>query len=312
MAIGKTVAIFNILKTSNMLARNGETIKDLKGEFPKDEKHYHHNQTATFELAPKYYKRDITNGRNLYPSSFSIENFYSVLKDGKSDEYVYFKSQRKDKNGDPVYTPGIISFRKGRIVVPKSELDFFIFLMNHPRRAQSKNNDPNRNAFFYLVNHKQDAIEIANKKQQIAKVTGMIWNDGLPEDTLRTVAKTYQIPSVDALSIEEVKVHLDKKAQANPSIFLESKGLGAEMEIRALIQDARDYKLLIFKKDKSGADWNIVNDHGKAVHLIAVRAGEDEYARLAKWLLHQDESGTIDRIQEMVARKKKKGKKQLV
>ncbi len=292
-----------------MLEKNGKPIENLRS-IPKIAEYleYFENskKVAIFELVPKYFKYDTLNKRKLNPRSFHIENFFDILEDSQTVRYLYYENKTRMGDDDFRYSPNFISFNdKGVIVVPKEKPELFVFLMLHTRRAQSKNADPTRMAHFYLVDSKLEAKEKAEKKKQLAQVNHMVWNDGIDEDVLKTIAKTYQIRNVDDMSLDEVRGHLDKLVTKNPSIFIEKQAMGKDVETRALVQTAVDLGVLVFKKSKTSAQWFFRSDAGTDSHLCHVRGGETPMDRITTWLLEHDEGDNIGRLEEVIVDKKR-------
>ncbi len=296
-----------------MLEKNDEAIQKIGKMYKKELAHFTRSRLAVFKLVPRYFKYDKLNKRTLPPRSVRIEAFYSIYEDGETNYYRYYTTKRHGRKDEMIYAPNFLVFNeKGYLTVKEDQPDLFMFLLKNSRRALNKNLDPSKKAIFYLEDRKTEATERASKKKQLAAVNNLIWGEeGLSDDVIRQVSKTYGIPNVDAQGIDQVKESLEKKVQGNPSLFLEKKQLGPDMEIRALIQDACDQNIIVYKATQDAASWNIIGHDGKEIRLCLVRPGENKNDRLVTYLREVDQSDSISLIEELVAERKKVNKKEL-
>lgn len=288
-----------------MLQKNGEHFDisqtgDLK--MPKDVKF-----PAVFKLAPRLIKFDKKNNRKAVPRSFGFDPYYIIPIKGNQVEFRYYKHKNARTRGAVTideFTPGELSFdTRGQITVNVTDKDLFLFLYYHPRNSSSPYKDEKKAAWFYLENKEKEAANKADTRRKQTMAENLIWDSkaGLSEDSLREIAKSYRMPNVDQCSLDEVRLYLDPLAKKDPDKFVADTH-GANLEVKALVQDAVDFRLISFKKDKK--KWYTLTESGKTDDVICeVRMQEDPYDRLVKFIVSIDDTGILEYLKEKVVEK---------
>jgi hypothetical protein len=296
-----------------MLLKNREDFEvPKKGPLamPKDVKF-----PAVFKLAPRLIKYDKKNKRKAAPRSFGFDPFYVINVDGNQTEIRYYKHRNPRQRGNVTFeefTPGELAFdTRGELTINVMDKDMFLFLYYHPRNSSSPYKDEKKAAWFYLENKEEEASVLASKKRKQTMAENLIWDDrnGLSEDALRELAKSYKMQGVDSATMDQVRLYLDPLAKKDPEQFVQDTH-GANIEVKALIQDAVDFRLIAYKKDKKR--WYTLTENGKTDDsLCEVRMQEDHYDRLVKFMVSIDDTGILEYLKEKVAEKQKEVEKEL-
>jgi hypothetical protein len=288
-----------------MLLKNGEQFEAKKTgslSMPKDAKF-----PAVFKLAPRLVKFDKKNKRDSKPRSFGFDPFYVISVDGNQVEFRYYKYKNARQRGavtSEEFTPGEISFdSRGEITVNVTDKDLYLWLYYHPRNSKSPFKDDRKAAWFYLENKEAEAEVKADKRRKQTMAENLVWDsrNGMSEDGLREIAKSYHMPNADQASVDEVRLYLDPLAKKDPDKFISDTN-GANIEIKALVQDAIDLKLISYRQDKK--KWYTLTESGKTDDVICeVRMQEDSRDRLVKYMVSIDDTGILEYLKEATQEK---------
>jgi len=304
-------AAFNILKTLNMLKKDGKNItKDIKKVFAENFEHLTGSKkVAVFKLV-----NSIHNGKNKKPRSYRIPTKYvSSNSNGDTSEFIYFKNEQQKNIGGVMqneYKPYLLEFgSRGDMMVTLGENqrennDLFVWLMNHPRRAKNKNGDGTKRPIFYLEDKNVEAAEKVSLKEAEATMKKYLYDpeSRLPEDDLRIIAKALRVVGVDNMERALVQTNIEKKCSKNPNLFLGMKSIGKEVEMRSNLHVASEKGILSFNGVKM--KWILNNfDSGGKSELVTVRKTENEMDALIYWLKNKDENDHYGKIVELLTGK---------
>lgn len=289
-----------------MLSRNDVVFKPKQGDFEKFKKN------PVFKLANRLINTNPNpkNRRKDVPRSFSIEPFYTYTdpKTNETFELRYFEHKVNKKSGGDSYseyTPSEIEFgQSAELRIAPSETDLWWFLHHHPRQASSPYRDSGKAVFFYLEDKAEQARGKATKSRMAAHAIGMIWGeDALSEKEAKRLLQSYNVPKVDELIDEQVRLDLEKRAKKDPGIFLE-KSSGASMNTRATVQRAVDNGIIKYSEKKQG--WFYVREDGMLGGLIvAVPNAAKQYDAINDFLKETDTSDNLGYLEKMIAEKEK-------
>ncbi len=288
-----------------MLSKNGEVYSPPDSEYAKLAKN------PVFKLANRLIKTNPNpkNRRKDMPRSFSIEPFYTVTdpKTKKSVEVRYYKSvQNKTKGGVnyPEYNPADIEFGNGAEVRPaKSDPDLWWFLYHHPRQVSSPYRDE-RPVFFYLEDKAELARGKASKSRMANDAMNLIWgSDALDEKEAKRLLQSYNVPNVEDMEDDQVRVDLEKIAKKDPIVFLE-KSTGASMTLRAIVQHAVDLKVIKFSDKAKKMGWFYAReDGGLGALIVSVPNTAKQWDTINEFLKVTDKNDNLAYIKSQIALK---------
>ncbi len=295
-----------------MLEKN-EYVVDIKKERKKIQSLIGNKKFVTFQLVNSLSKVDPKTKRRTYKRRHLIESAFTVYDDdGNTSEFRYYKNKRQaGKNGvhDMKYTPEFLTFEnEGRIIINLGEnqsenLDLFLALYNHGRRANNKNGDGSRRPLFYLVDENAEALEYAQKKEASSEMEKLLWSkERINDEDLTTIARALRIGGVEDMNIQRIQQEIEKACKSNPQRFLNLKKLDGETEMRADIQKATEIGALKFESLK--LQWLMMDGDNVAV-LSRVRKTDDPSSALVYFLKNNDDNDHYGRIKELIAESKK-------
>lgn len=291
-----------------MLQKDGEVIRKgfrnlFKEEFDLIDKK---DTRVVFKLI-----NSIHNGKDRIPRSYSIPTETRVFDEGgDASEYVYYHSkQTKVVNGvmQDIFSPGLLTFSpRGDFSVDiEKDPDLFIFMMKNSRRALGKNGDGTRKAIFYLEDKTAESKERVAKRAASIQMQKYLYDPEarLSDDKLRTIAQALRVAGIDEnTSIELVQTSIEDKVKNNPQLFLGMKEFGAEVQMRANLQQAAERGILSF--NTKTYRWILVDsDSGNKADLAVVKKTEDTMAALVYWLKNTDDNDHYGKIVELLTGK---------
>tara|TARA_R110000796_G_scaffold12963_3_gene42351 strand:- start:9729 stop:10571 length:843 start_codon:yes stop_codon:yes gene_type:complete len=173
-----------------------------------------------------------------------------------------------------------VTFRNGRIFVPKTQPNLRKFLELHPA------NKANKGTIFRKVDKKQDAAKELEKEflltDAITVVRDRDINDLLP------VAIYFGI-NINA-SISDIRYSLLRIAKTKTKEFLESLD-SPQVSCRATVQQAADYQILNVKNN--GVYWFDSNQL-----IISVPVGQDAVDTMVRFCLTEKGASALSLIEE--------------
>lgn len=198
-----------------------------------------------------------------------------ILEDGAGTrEWRYFTNSTTDKNGKPIYTPAVDIFN-GRWELGLNELELIYYLINiYPYTEGGKNFKDGDRAFMKRKDVAADNRKVVEARSQRAEIEAKLYlkpgKGGFTDEELKDLALRIQInagtmdlplsqPNRDSLILM-----IDNKFKTDPSLTMmakESQSLpNIDMEIRKLVQQAKDFKLIaLIKKGNSIIGWGRLN-----------------------------------------------------
>lgn len=292
-----------LLKNEKPFSPSQEDIASFKGE-------------ATFKLVnavankKRFHRKDekgTGRGKKDQPRNFTIENRFSYTdpKTQESAVIIYYETKKPRRLGSNTveeYDPLDTIFESGEVTVNKS--DHWWFLAHHPRQASSPYKEAAKGALFYLEDKAGEAALKAIQSRDNKKAIDLLWDidKGLTANEAAEMLKSFHYPGVDEMDDNQIRVELEKYAKKNPSDFIQ-KSAGATMAVRAIIQEAVDQKLIKYSDKKKA--WFLVGDDGVLRgQIVDVRAREDKYDRIAKFLIEIDKESTLDFLVDKIKEKK--------
>jgi hypothetical protein len=307
------VFITNILKTSDMLKKDNQNItKEIAKKFPNEFDLIKGKKQVTFKLV-----NSIFNGKEKSPRSYSIQPAYATQDDdGDVQEFLYYQSVKKRTIAGVAqdeYSPGLLTFgSRGDFIINLIDadgklinFDLFILLFNHPRRAKNKYGDGKKRPIFYLEDKNAEAVERVEAESARAQMKKLIYDPEarMKEEDLRTIARALRIPGVDDMNFPGLlQTSIEDACKVNPTKFLQFKGVGKEVQMRANLQKAAEKGVI--KHDPLKRKWMLNNtDTGKMEAIAPVRPTENEMEALMAWLKNVDTDDTYGKIMELATGK---------
>jgi hypothetical protein len=174
-------------------------------------------------------KPDMDNpGKILMPKSMKLNFVVNSFYNGQMAEVRYSRTAGiPQRDGSLKFTDNGTQVVGGRLAITDNDLAYFIWRFSSQIVTKVENSS-NPLAFFEVENPEGERRAIARKKNMESTITARLWNEmedgGLSDEAIKTVAKNFMIPNVDAMDdINELKLMLEKLIKLNPSnadIFL--------------------------------------------------------------------------------------------
>lgn len=198
-----------------------------------------------------------------------------VLEDGGGTrEWRYFTNSTTDKNNKKIYTPSTDIFN-GRWELGLDQLELIYYLINiYPYTEGGKNFKDGERAFIKRKDVVADNRKVVEARRQKAEIEARLYllpeKGGFTDEELKDLALRVQInaaqmelPLSDA-NRDYLILALDNKFKTDPSLTMlakESQALpNVDMEIRKLVQQAKEFKLIaLIKKGNSIVGWGRLN-----------------------------------------------------
>ncbi len=181
--------------------------------------------------------------------------------------------------GKKKYIPQNFKY-EGTVVLTKEDVELIWFLLNvcpYTRPMSDKEEDrknwngrPPKVQFENLVKEATDEVLI---KKDTAEFMAMVYSSsvGLTDQKLKEVAKALFINNVDDITINEVKIQVEKAVMVDRrngvKKFMKMVNSEAVLTVRANIQRAIDEKLI--KYTPNTKEWVWLGDDGKKRELIS-------------------------------------------
>jgi len=243
---------------------------------------------VVYELHPGILVQDHNTGKTAYPVSYAIETRYNIMDKGTTIEYRYAEhATPRIQGGMSVmhYSPDLITFNsRGQIILDpanSNHVDLHYWLSNHPSNASSFNFDKTKKAKFILIDNQKEAaakVKVLRDKHESERYILGEWD----EPKLREIARGFDVPRVDDLSVEEIQETLIGVMATDPSKFLD-RCMSHEMVLRAQIGQAVELGVLAYNDKTSTWSWGEKTSKHEA-EICKVRHGEDAKDRLIKYM----------------------------
>jgi hypothetical protein len=177
-----------------------------------------------------------------------------------------------------------ITFREGRIFVPKDKPNLRLFLEAHPL------NMANGGQLFKEVNKKVEA-EQELKKEFLQNEAIMMVREKTIEELL-PVAIYFNV-NIDQPT-SEIRFNLLQIAKKKPSEFIEAFD-SPQVQVRSTVKQAADYQILNVKKD--GVYW--FDSNGL---IVSVPVGQDQLDVMVRFCLTEKGSSVLSSLEERLER----------
>jgi hypothetical protein len=174
-------------------------------------------------------KPDMDNpGKLVMPKSMKLNFVVNSFYNGQMAEVRYSRTAGiPQRDGSLKFTDNGTQVVGGRLAITDNDLAYFIWRFSSQIVTKVENSS-NPLAFFEVENPEGERRAIARKKNMESTITARLWNEmedgGLSDEAIKTVAKNFMIPNVDAIDdINELKLMLEKLIKFNPAnadIFL--------------------------------------------------------------------------------------------
>lgn len=207
-----------------------------------------------FKTLPARVKQDPDNpGKKIEPAGYAIEMCENVSSKYGSEQWRYCTSFVSD-NGRNIYKMGSggsdrLEFRKSLLLDDKEKMDLIWFLLFCSKRVENNHVKSGKQKYIIVENKESDAQKAVIREQMIAKTNYLIMDNNSPlnEQMLRTIAKSMNIPGVNDLTLDEVRLELkggieimERTRKNGYHTFLMLSRGGERLEKRVLIQECID------------------------------------------------------------------------
>tara|TARA_R100001463_G_scaffold28695_4_gene65696 strand:- start:656 stop:1594 length:939 start_codon:yes stop_codon:yes gene_type:complete len=250
---------------------------------------------VTFKLVNRLKKFDTVNKRWQIPRSFNLENTFSTYTDDGSLLFRYYKTKRPKEIGNKVvedYYPLTTQIgHTGELTLNEKDMDLIAFLALSDRNATSKYRAQDKQSFFFTENKAKEAKTASKLFKKENRVTTLLLSLSLEKIT--DIAKSYQIPGIDSMDIEEIQMSIKpfisgRDLEVKLDTFLDKVGSDGDVELLALINDSIEFNII--KHNKDIGKWYLLTATGKEDEAICeVRGGEEGISRLATYLIKFDD-----------------------
>jgi len=250
---------------------------------------------VTFKLVNRLKKFDTVNKRWQIPRSFNLENTFSTYTDDGSLLFRYYKTKRPKEIGNKVvedYYPLTTQIgHTGELTLDEKDMDLIAFLALSDRNATSKYRAQDKQSFFFTENKAKEAKTASKLFKKENRVTTLLLSLSLEKIT--DIAKSYQIPGIDSMDIEEIQMSIKpfisgRDLEVKLDTFLDKVGSDGDVELLALINDSIEFNII--KHNKDIGKWYLLTATGKEDEAICeVRGGEEGISRLATYLIKFDD-----------------------
>jgi len=177
-----------------------------------------------------------------------------------------------------------VSFREGRLFVPKEKPNLRKFLELHPL------NKANGGTVFSEVNKKKDAEQELQKEFLTTDAVALVRDTDIQE--LLPVAMYFNVGINSPVS--EIRFNLLRIAKNKPQEFIESFD-SPQVQARSIIAQAKDYQIINVKSD--GVYW--FDSNGL---IVSVPVGQDPVDVMVRFCLTEKGSSVLSSLEERLER----------
>lgn len=253
----------NILKNGVL---DNPTLEKVKLDFPNENIDW--ERSIKIKLHPRYFVMD--NGvLNIVRKS--VEPVYNKSINGEaSASYRYFEMESVRGEGAKavkVFSPDVVNFGNyGEFTFDFSGNDFnpnyslFWWLMNHPMIGIE----------FDLERPAKDAQDAFDAERERLKVENMFMTKSpayIDDEKLVMIASAFKIANAKAIPPMQLRLQVKAKALADIPKFKKLAG-SKELEIKSLIQDAVDLKVLYYNRSNNTWYYTYAPDAGNIMALV--------------------------------------------
>lgn len=269
---------------------------------------------AKFRLCSQYRGSQQIEGKSLptYPATFTIQPYYNRFfpEDNTKKPVRYCEDvQTVDtgtKHGERTkYIPDEIVFLNGELIVGVDQPDLYEFLLYFPTCKSNPLYKDGKVTMkgapkFELIVKQKISEEKLDQSKLLHDAQNLIFDtkNGLNEEAAKELLKSFGAGGVDELDPATVRMTLLDEAKDNPAKFLEY-AQSTQRITRAVVQDAVDYKLIIFQDVGKKWMWGAVSqDVNTDEAIVAVPRGKKPFEYLIYWLQEIDESNVLETMIE--------------
>lgn len=239
---------------------------------------------VTFQLTDNQGGFNVASGKIQFPASRGILPFYSYRKKVQGGgstlvELRYAANQRKDGEGEYVYTPSTIDFIKGQFTCDpgnKNHIDIYYLLKNHPKCKDSA--EAEGIPFFYEINPEKIAEDDVNRRIAKHDADELILK-GWDEDQLKVIAFAFGDLHAEDKSKSQLQAFLSRLVDKDPVGFYK-QAKSEELILRSNIVKGQSLKVIVEKEGVWYWGENKENDNKSSAEICRVRSGEDAITRL--------------------------------
>ena len=177
-----------------------------------------------------------------------------------------------------------VTFRNGRLFVPKQKPNLKLFLDNHPANSVNGGNT------FKEVNKKRDAEKELEKEFLTTDAVALVRDSDLQE--LLPIAMYFKVNINSPVS--EIRYNLLRIAKSKPKEFIESFD-SPQVKTRSTIQQAKEYQMINVKSD--GVYWFDSNSL-----IVSVPVGKDPVDVMVRFCLTERGASVIDDLEDRLGK----------
>jgi len=177
-----------------------------------------------------------------------------------------------------------VSFREGRLFVPKEKPNLRKFLELHPL------NQANGGSVFSEVNKKKDAEMELKREFLLTDAVALVRDTDIQE--LLPVAMYFNVGINSPVS--EIRFNLLRIAKNKPQEFIESFD-SPQVQARSVVTQAKDYQIINVKSD--GVYW--FDSNGL---IVSVPVGQDPVDVMVRFCLTEKGSSVLSSLEERLER----------
>ena len=177
-----------------------------------------------------------------------------------------------------------VTFRNGRLFVPKQKPNLKLFLDNHPANSVNGGNT------FKEVNKKRDAEKELEKEFLTTDAVALVRDSDLQE--LLPIAMYFKVNINSPVS--EIRYNLLRIAKSKPKEFIESFD-SPQVKTRSTIQQAKEYQMINVKTD--GVYWFDSNSL-----IVSVPVGKDPVDVMVRFCLTERGASVIDDLEDRLGK----------
>jgi hypothetical protein len=177
-----------------------------------------------------------------------------------------------------------VSFREGRLFVPKEKPNLRKFLEWHPL------NKANGGTVFGEVNKKKDAEKELQKEFLTTDAVALVRDTDIQE--LLPIAMYFNV-SINS-PVSEIRFNLLRIAKNKPKEFIESFD-SPQVQARSVVTQAKDYQIINVKSD--GVYW--FDSNGL---IVSVPVGQDPLDVMVRFCLTEKGSSVLSSLEERLER----------
>ena len=218
-----------------------------------------------------------------YPAAKGLLKQASVATDSGVYEWIYSPHTLKVDDGVVVLDEPNIIIDKGEFfinIVENPDLAFFCF---YTKKVALNEHLPGK---FHIVDLEGKNQDEADKLRLEGKLANLIFSS-IPEENLKTLAKSWGIPGVETKPLETVRVELHAKVLFNDESnkkggagkfrgvqdFIDSSEVGFYDQVAALVRDAEEKGRLLF--EPADRRWVIDYEDGHTPYILKELSGSE-------------------------------------